>query len=233
MAPTLGVPSSPLGSPAAPWQRLLRIFGFQKGYNFVLCCLFVIGSLGFTLSRILYLDYFGVFCRKNYLSKGNHAAPGECYYFLNGGKEQIGMMLHLYSIIPACILLFIQFIPVIRQKLVLLHRMNGYFVLLLISVAVVGGLMSASGSFGGDPTFQAAVGVHGTLVMTGLAIAMVNIKRWRIDQHRAWMLRAWAWVCLYTHTQSECSLQQPSSRILPWTTRPLADFTGDHRTIPT
>lgn len=194
MTPALVVPSSPPRPPAAAWQRLHRLFGFQKGCNFVLWCLFALGSLSFTLSRISYLDYFGVFCRKNYLSRGNHAAPGECYYFLNGGKEQIGMMLHLYSIIPGCLLLFIQFVPVLRQRLVLFHRINGYIVLLLMAVAVVGGFMSASGSFGGDSTFQTAVGVHGTLVVTGLFMAMANIKRLQVEQHRAWMLRAWAWV---------------------------------------
>lgn len=177
------------------WQRLYWLLGFQRGYNFFLWCIFALGSFAFTLGRIAYLDYFGVFCRKNYLSRGGHAAPGECYYFLNGGKEQIGMMLHLYGIIPACLLLFLQFTPAIRQRLVLLHRINGYVVLLLVAVAVAGGFMSASGSFGGDPTFQTAVGVHGTLVVTGLTMAMINIKRLQIEQHRAWMLRAWVWVC--------------------------------------
>lgn len=224
MISKLGVPSSPPGPPAASWQRLIRLLGFYKGYNFVLWCLFTVGSLGFTLSRISYLDYFGVFCRKNYLSRGSHAAPGECYYFLNGGKEQIGMMLHLYSIIPACLLLFLQFIPVIRQRLVLFHRINGYIVLLLMTVAVVGGFMSASGSFGGDPTFQAAVGVHGTLVVTGLVMAMASIKRLQIEQHRAWMLRAWAWVRshahMHTNTQAK-SLRycRPPSRIPSWPKR--------------
>lgn len=195
MAPTFVVPSLPPDRPILSWQRLYRLLGFQRGYNFVLWCIFGLGSLAFTLGRLAYLDYFGVFCRKNYLSRGGHAAPGECYYFLNGGKEQIGMMLHLYSIIPGCLLLFLQFIPIIRQRLVLLHRINGYLVLLLMTVAVVGGFMSASGSFGGNPTFQTAVGVHGSLVVTGLTMAMINIKRLQIEQHRAWMLRAWVWVC--------------------------------------
>lgn len=194
MTPTLVVPSPPRGHSVALWRRAYRLIGFQKSYNFFLWCIFALGSLGFTLSRVAYLDYFGVFCRKNHLSRGNHAAPGECYYFLNGGKEQIGMMLHLYGVIPACILLFFQFIPVIRQKLVLFHRINGYIVILLMAVAVVGGLMSASGSFGGDPTFQTAVGVQGVLVVTALVMAMVNIKKLQIEQHRAWMLRTWAWV---------------------------------------
>lgn len=194
MTPTLVVPSSPQGSSPASWQRLYRLAGFQKGYNFVLWCIFGLGFLGFTLARLAYLDYFGVFCRKGHLSHGSHAAPGECYYFLNGGKEQIGMMLHIYCVMPGCLLLFFQFIPVIRQRFVLFHRINGYTVLLLMLVAVVGALMATSGSFGGDPTFQTAVGVQSILVVTGLVMAMANIKRLQIEQHRAWMLRAWAWV---------------------------------------
>lgn len=181
-------------SPAIRWQRLHQLLGFDKTHNFALWCLLNFGFGGFLINRIQYLDYFGVFCRKNYLSKHNHAAPGECYYFLNGGKEQIGMMLHLYSIIPCCLLLLPQFMPVIRQRLLLYHRINGYIVLLLMSVAICGGSMAASGSFGGDATFQTAVGLHGTLVASGLFIAMTKIRKLQIDQHRAWMLRAWAWV---------------------------------------
>lgn len=176
------------------WRKLYKIFGFQKGYNFLLWSIFGVGALAFTLSRATYLDYYGVFCRKNFLSPGNHAAPGECYYFLNGGREQIGMMLHLYSIIPCCLLQFLQFIPSIRQRFVLFHRINGYLVVLLMGVAIVGGLMALGSSFGGDPAWQAAVTIHSMMIVTGLTLSIVNIKKLQIEEHRAWMLRTWIWV---------------------------------------
>lgn len=179
---------------AASWQRLHRLVGFRKGYNFVLWCFLALGLLGFTLSRAPYLDYYGVFCKPKSLTPSLHAAPGECYFFLNGGREQIGMMMHLCGIIPCCLLLFFQFVPVIRQKAVLFHRINGYIVVLLMAVAITGGLMATSNSFGGDVAFQVANVLLGSSVTICLALAMTNIKRLQIDQHRAWMLRAWVLV---------------------------------------
>lgn len=201
MTATTSLPSaSPPGLISALWGKLHRLAGFQKGYNFLLWSIFGIGALAFALSRISYLDYFGVFCRKNFLSLGNHAAPGECYYFLNGGRQQIGMMLHLYSIIPCSILVFFQFIPILRHKLVLFHRINGYVVVLLMGVALVSGLMALSESFGGDPAWLAAVTVHSIMVTAGLTMGVLNIRKLQIEQHRAWMLRTWIWV-----KQSPCS----------------------------
>ncbi|KAK2604538.1 hypothetical protein N8I77_007459 [Diaporthe amygdali] len=176
---------------AASWQRLHRLVGFRNGYDFVLWCIFALGLLGFAISRAPYLDYYGVFCKPNSLTTNLHAAPGECYFFLNGGREQIGMMLHLYGIIPCCILLFFQFVPVIRQKAILFHRINGYVVTILMAVALVGGLMAVNNSFGGDMSFQVANVLLGASIPICLSLAMINIKRLQIDQHRAWMLRTW------------------------------------------
>lgn len=184
---------------AASWQRLHLLLGFRNGYNFVLWCFLALGLLGFTLSRAPYLDYYGVFCRRKSLTPSLHAAPGECYFFLNGGQEQIGMMMHLYAIIPCCLLLFFQFVPVIRQRAVLFHRINGYIVIILMAVALVGGLMATSNSFGGEVAFQVANVLLGASVTICLALAMISIRRLQVDQHRAWMLRAWVLVSLISH----------------------------------
>lgn len=178
----------------ASWQRLHQLVGFRHGYNFVLWCILALGLLGFTLSRVPYLDYYGVFCKPKSLAPSFHAAPGECYFFLNGGREQIGMMMHLYGIIPCCLLLFFQFVPIVRRKAVMFHRINGYIVMLLMAVAVVGGLMVTRNAFGGDVSFQVANVLLGASVTICLALAMISIKRLQIDQHRAWMLRAWVLV---------------------------------------
>lgn len=176
------------------WRRLQHFVGFQERCNFILWSIFALGQLGFALSRSPYLNYYGIFCRQGYLAAYFHAAPGECYYFLNGGREQIGMMIHLFAIIPCCLLLFFQFVPSIRQRSSLFHRVNGYIIILLVSMAVAGGLTASRKSFGGDPAFRVSNGLLASLVVVGLAMAMVNIKRLRVDQHRAWMLRTWVWV---------------------------------------
>ncbi|KAF3770256.1 hypothetical protein M406DRAFT_248703 [Cryphonectria parasitica EP155] len=211
MPPVLTAFTSPQGPLLSLRREVYRLTGFQKGYNFLLWCIFAVGSLIFSLSRVGFLDYFGVFCRRNHLSRGHHAAPGECYYFLNGGQEQIGMMLHLYSIIPCCILLFFQFIPVFRQRWVLFHRINGHAVILLMGVAIVGALMALPGSFGGDAGWQAMVLIHSTMIITGLTLAMANIRSLQIEQHRAWMLRTWIWAfCTITMR----AIQQIAARVL-------------------
>ena len=40
---------------------------------------------------------------------------------------------------------------------------------------------------------QLWIGTIGTLITIALLLAYINIKRLQIDQHRAWMLRAWTW----------------------------------------
>ncbi|KAJ4415409.1 hypothetical protein N0V82_007348 [Gnomoniopsis sp. IMI 355080] len=123
----------------------------------------------------------------------------------------MGMMLHLYSIIPCCFLVFFQFVPIIRHKFVLLHRINGYLVVLLMGVAIVSGLMVLSESFGGDPAWLAAVTIHSIMIITGLTLAMFNIKKLQIEQHRAWMLRTWIWAFC---TVSMRVIQQIGARLL-------------------
>jgi hypothetical protein len=89
--------------------------------------------MGFTLARFQFLNYDGIFCG----GKGDGAAPGACYYF-ERDYYKIGMMLHLFCVIPASFLACFQFIPVIRHKLILFHRINGYVILLLTVVGIAG-----------------------------------------------------------------------------------------------
>ena len=106
---------------------------------------------------------------------------------------KIGIMLHLYTILPAGFLVCFQFVPAIRHKIILFHRINGYLVILLSTVASAGAIIVAEHAFGGDFATRMVAGV--LVISTTLAylIAWINIKRLQIDQHRAWMMRAWAY----------------------------------------
>jgi hypothetical protein len=106
------------------------------------------------------------------------------------------MKLHLYTIIPAALLVILQFIPVIRHKLMLFHRMNGYIVVILSLISNAGTIIITRHAFGGDFATQTWTGAMVILTTVGYIMAWVNIKLLQIDQHRAWMLRTWAWVCL-------------------------------------
>jgi hypothetical protein len=105
-----------------------------------------------------------------------------------------GMKLHLYTILPAALLVILQFIPLIRHKLLIFHRMNGYIILLLSLISNAGTIIICSHAFGGDFSTQTWTGAMVLLTTAGYTMAWINIKLLQIDQHRAWMLRTWAWV---------------------------------------
>jgi len=144
--------------------------------------------MGFTLARLQYIDFNGVFCSA--ASSGTSgAAPGECYHYI--GYKKIGIILHLATILPAALLACFQFTPVIRHKLLIFHRINGYTVILLSLLGNAGALMIARTAFGGTLATQSAVGFLAIITTASLALSYYNIKMLQIDQHRAWMLRAW------------------------------------------
>lgn len=141
--------------------------------------IFAGAMFGFALARTEYLSIYQY-------SLG--AAPGEWYWY-HAGLYRIGITMHLATVIPAGLLIVWQFIPIIRQKAIIFHRINGYTVSVLIFLGVVSALMIARRSFGGLPSTQAFIGLLAIMVITSLAMAIYNIKRLQIDQHRAWMLR--------------------------------------------
>jgi hypothetical protein len=140
----------------------------------------------------MYLDFSKNFCPTNGPSQsGNSAAPGECYYYLNFNRYKVGILLHLGGVLPAGILAVLQFTPFIRHRWIIVHRITGYFALLLYTISLVGALMIARNAFGGGLDVQAWVGFIGIGVLICFIISYINIKRLQIEQHRAWMLRGW------------------------------------------
>ena len=163
-------------------RKVYNPIGFKKGYNFVLWFIFAGAMFGFILARLQFLNVDGVF---QYQS-----APGEWFWYSNRFYH-IGIVLHLACIIPAGGLCLIQFVPVIRYKALIVHRINGYLVILLLLLGNVGALMIARRAFGGTMSTQLAVGFLAIATTTSAALSYYNIKMLQIDQHRAWMLRCW------------------------------------------
>lgn len=81
-------------------------------------------------------------------------------------------------------------------------------------IAVVGGLMASRRSFGGDLAFRAANILLSSLVVVGLALAVVSIKRLQIEQHRAWMLRTWFWVSKSRRKKNQKTNE--TKKAIPW-----------------
>ncbi|KAK3053254.1 hypothetical protein LTR09_005880 [Extremus antarcticus] len=155
----------------AAMRHVYNPIGFGKGYNFVL-----FGYIfAFSLSRTSFFSFYGIFCNRDVIAAGNGSAPGECFYWLRN-PYKIGM-----------------FVPIVRHKLIILHRINGYLVILLSSIASAGAIIIAPHSNGGDMATRMVAGVLVISTTVAFILAWINIKRLQIDQHRAWMLRAWAY----------------------------------------
>lgn len=137
--------------------------------------------LGFSLSRLHFLDYDGHFAKES--------APGLMYYF-SRGTPRIGMIIHLATSLPAGILMVLQFTPIIRHKALLFHRINGYVTLLLLLVTNAAACMLLPHNHGRSRIdAQTAEAFLVIITTAGMVLAYWNVKRLQIDQHRAWMLR--------------------------------------------
>lgn len=171
-------------------RKAYNPIGFAKGYNFVLWFVFGGALMGFVLARFMYFDFRGIFCPTGPPTGPQGALPGECYFY-EKTRGRVGILLHLGGILPAGFLVVFQFVPAIRHKLILLHRINGYVVILLSLVSVAGVLMIGRFSFGGGLDMQIATGLAAIIFVGSEAMAYYNIKKLQIEEHRAWMLRAW------------------------------------------
>ena len=174
--------------PPHPNWALHRLFGFTTTPRFLLFALSATATLVFSIARLPYIDIDNVFC-----GTLNRAAPGECYLF-RSGTPRAAMFLHLAAIIPAAMLACLQFVPAIRRKWILFHRLNGYVVFALSLPGAIGAMMIGRYSMGGSPNVQLAAYLISVMFIVSVAKAQIGIKSGRIDQHRAWMLRAWFYV---------------------------------------
>jgi hypothetical protein len=192
----------PANAFVAQARKCYNPIGFSKGYNFVLWFIFAGAMLGFSLARMMFLDFTGVYCNPN--SQGNGAGPAECFAYKSKAVYEIGIKLHLYTIIPAGLLVVFQFVPFIRYKALLVHRMNGYVVVILSVIGTAGAIMIAPVAFGGSLMIRGCIGTMAIMFIGSLALALWNIKTLQLEQHRAWMLRAWFYVSTHGILSTGC-----------------------------
>ena len=188
----------------ATMRKIYNPIGFSKGYNFVLWFISSCAMMGFCLARLMYLNYDGVYCPRGDGVQGE-AVPGECWTYDSKTYLLLGIKMHLYCIIPASFLACFQFLPIIRHRFSLVHRINGYFVLLLSGPGAVGCVMVSRHAFGGGVDIQVVVGLMSIMFLGALGIALYNVKMLQLEQHRAWMLRAWFYV-RFLLRETLCSL---------------------------
>ena len=201
----------PANAFVAAVRKIYNPLGFSRGYSFVLWFIFSGAFAGFILARLQYLDFSGIYCSPD-PSSAEGAMPGECWYYVRVPRYKVGIILHLATILPAGLLACVQFTPFIRHKALILHRINGWLVVLLSFAGTAAAMMIARISFGGGLDAQMAAGALAIMFIGSLVMAVVNIKLLQIEEHRAWMLRAWFYVscpvipCLGCTNRLPCSV---------------------------
>jgi len=80
-----------------------------------------------------------------------------------------------------------QFVPAIRRRYILFHRINGYLSLLITLPALLFGMIVARKAFGGDMSDQAGFYCLGILQSFYGVQGILNVRDTR--RHRRWMLR--------------------------------------------
>lgn len=167
-------------------RKLYNPIGFKKGHNAVLAFISLGYLLGFCVAEAQKCNVWGYWAKNN--------APGETWAYTSKGMlYKVSITMHIVTVIPAGILVVLQFIPIIRYKALIFHRINGYSVMLLAIIFSITGIIVSKVAFGGDFATQIFAGIFGIAVMINTLLAYINIKRLQIEQHRAWMLRAWAY----------------------------------------
>lgn len=169
-------------------RRIYRPLGFQKGYNFPLWIIFGGAVFGFGCARAMYLDIDGIF-------RQGKIVPGDWRWFQTG-HYRVGIVMHLAAAIPICFLVPWQFLPIVRKAAMWFHRVNGYLLIILLLLVNTGALMVARRSLNGGLDVQVMTGLTAVYTTISLVMAYINIKCLQIDQHRAWMLRAWFVACM-------------------------------------
>lgn len=157
---------------------------------------FVFGGalLGFILARLQYLDINGRFCPRIPANDGSTGLPPACYWVVHFPRYRAGMILHLATSLPAGLLAVFQFVPGIRHKAILYHRIAGYVAITLAVVGNIGAVMIADTAMGGELSTQTFVGFIAIVTTLTFSMAIYNIKKQQLDGHRAWMLRTWAYL---------------------------------------
>jgi hypothetical protein len=132
--------------------------------------------MGFVLARLSYLNIGGSASS----SFKNGSSPGEWYWYKTG-HYRVGITVHLGGILPAGFLMVWQFVPIIRYKFILFHRINGYIIVLLVFIGNAGALIICRRSFGGKIETQVGIVTLVFLTTTSISLAYYNIKRLQID----------------------------------------------------
>ncbi|KAJ8085529.1 hypothetical protein PM082_004347 [Marasmius tenuissimus] len=155
------------------------MFGFREKWSLLLFFIFPGALLGFCLARSMLMDA-GQKMR-------SMTVAGEFFWF-EMPLYKYNYIIHIWTSIIGGIFSGAQFVPAIRRNYVLLHRINGYFVILSVFISNVCGAIVTRRSFGGELNSQAVYYITAIMSNLSLVWAIMNVKR-NTRTHRKWMIR--------------------------------------------
>ncbi|KAG9127150.1 hypothetical protein FRC07_000477 [Ceratobasidium sp. 392] len=156
--------SSALSTLQSIYFGISGMLGFGERFSLLFFVLFGGALFGFCLARVIMMIPSNV---------ETMTVPGEWYWYRESLYKRC-IFIHIYLNIIAGIFAVFQFIPMIRRRKIILHRINGYFVLTTLLPATIAGSIVARSMIG----FAAFMGIS-------------NVRRTR--KHRKWMLRTVAY----------------------------------------
>ncbi|KIM81594.1 hypothetical protein PILCRDRAFT_821370 [Piloderma croceum F 1598] len=153
------------------------ILGFKEKYSLALLIFFGGALIGFCLGRTMMMSPANV---------RELTVSGEWFWYRKAVYKPC-IFIHIYASIISGIFAVFQFIPAIRRRAVILHRINGYMTLALLIPSTICGSVVARRAFGGDLNVQSAFYTDGILIVFSAGMGITNVRRTRT--HRKWMLR--------------------------------------------
>ncbi|KAG9236432.1 hypothetical protein BJ875DRAFT_227373 [Amylocarpus encephaloides] len=186
-------------------STLLRLTGFQTPSNLYL---FLATTVIFSLFCVLELRFLGwkgdegVTGRRLQWGQGmgvlwnSPRGTGEIYsHDLKGGLMRVAQQVHLWCVIPAGILLPLQFMPIMRRKYMTLHKYSGRALFICLMIGNITAFKLAPGAFGGSIETQSFSALMGFANSFAMYKAWSGIRDLRIDVHRVWVIRTWTFAC--------------------------------------
>jgi hypothetical protein len=168
---------SKFGALGSAYRSVSWILGFKERFSLVLFIFFGGALVGFCLARTKMMSPYNV---------RTLTIAGEWYWY-SKPLYKPNLFIHIYLTIIAGILAVFQFLPAIRRRAVIVHRINGYIVLALLIPGIVCGTIVGRPSFGGELNSQSAYYCLGSMIVVCAILGYTNVKQTR--KHRKWMLR--------------------------------------------
>ncbi|KAF8205869.1 hypothetical protein K438DRAFT_2091961 [Mycena galopus ATCC 62051] len=161
------------------YRSISWILGFRDKYSLLNCFIFGGALVGLCLARVQLM---------NPALTPHFLVPGEWFWF-SQPMFNINLFIHIYFATFGGLAVVLQFIPAIRRRKVIVHRINGYSVLFCILAAMIGGAIVSRRAFGGELNAQGAYYLQAIMIVFSGSMGIHNVKR-DTRRHRKWMLRA-------------------------------------------